>query len=78
MSYGDDPQIVLPAVNDGQVGDRLLVSISFQELSVGQFVRDNCEESFEAHSRNRGQAESVCESMFGRFTRQVKNAFRKP
>lgn len=38
LSYGDDPQIVLPAVSTGEVGDLLQVSIRLEESSVRQFM----------------------------------------
>ncbi len=40
LSYGDDPQLVLPAVTSGKIGDCLQVTIELQESSVTQYIRD--------------------------------------
>ncbi|WP_051305621.1 glycosyltransferase family 4 protein [Desulfogranum mediterraneum] len=38
FSYGDDPQLILPPINRGELGDELVVVISLKEMSVQTFV----------------------------------------
>lgn len=41
LSYGYDPQLVLPAVTSGEVGDTLLISIELHEMGMIELVRTN-------------------------------------
>ena len=38
FSYGGDPQFILPAVEKGEVGDQLLITMRFKEMSIRQFL----------------------------------------
>ncbi len=49
LSYGDDPQIVLPAVTGGEVGDCLHVQVALKEDGVARFIDFDCL-SRECHS----------------------------
>ncbi len=38
LSHGYDPILILPAMNKGQIGDKLQITIRLEETGVGQFV----------------------------------------
>ncbi len=72
LSYGDDPQIVLPAINSGEVGDRLKVNISLLESSVVQFVRQHSSHECDKNMESCGAVEGFRQSI-GRFARKANN-----
>lgn len=40
LSCGCDPQLIIPAIEEGQVGDILQVEISLRETGIGRYVND--------------------------------------
>lgn len=42
FSYGSDPQLILPAIEEGEIGDSLRIEISLQEMGVRRFVDEYC------------------------------------
>jgi len=66
LSYGDDPQIILPAAINCEVGDSLLVSVSLLESGIAQFVEENCVTASRVYPRICGRLRDVLRPLLGR------------
>ena len=41
LSTGDDPQLILPAISKGEIGDELEVAISMKEMGVAEYIESS-------------------------------------
>ena len=69
LSFGDDPQLILPAVTEGEIGDDLSITICLQELGVASYV-----DHFYQMNATEDQLIPTDTGLVDRFLRKVKRS----
>jgi len=77
LSYGDDPQIILPELTNAKAGNFLLVSMSLEEFGIAQFLQDNWVAGSRIISKICGQNESFYKPRLVRFAHRMKSILRR-